>query len=63
MPGERRRSVTEQEVRDMQRAAVEQPGVKELLKVHQRNDQVLQLLSLVAREDLIIVSTHSDSTS
>lgn len=63
MPREPHRSVTEQEVRKLQKAAAEQPGVKELLEVHRRNDRVLQEVSFVAREDRIIISTFSDSTS
>ena len=63
MPREPHRTVTEQEVRKLQRAAAEQPGVKELLEVHRHNDQVLRAVSYVAREDRITISTLSDSTS
>ncbi len=63
MPRKPHRAVTEQEVRKLQKAAAEQPGVKELLEVHRRNDQVLQAVSFIAREDRIFVSTFTDSTS
>lgn len=63
MPRATHRSATEQDLKRLQEAALRQAGVRELLEAHRRHDQVLQELSFVTREDRIIISTYSDSTS